>query len=165
MKPETIKSKNDWNIKSSHRANKYMLKYHNRNTRTRWEISSMLTSDIRMTSLTSFWCLYFMMSLHISHLIIMSLLLILIRKVFGRIPCYESPSTPEQNDVIALLSFRTYFIPCSSASIVNSEHAFNCQLLYFSRFYIKINSIYIFYSFLVMIYTKWNAHPIASSSK
>ena len=131
MKPETIKSKNDWNIKTSHRANKYMLKYHNRNTRTRWEISSTLTSDIRMTSLTSFWCLYFMMSLHISHLIIMSLLLILIRKVFGRIPCYESPSTPEQNDVIALLSFRTYFIPCSSASIVNSEHAFNCQLLYF----------------------------------
>ena len=38
-------------------------------------------------------------------------------------------------------------------------------ILYFSRFYIKMNSIYIFYSFLEIIYTKWNAHPIASSSK
>ena len=131
MKPETIKSKNDWNIKTSHRANKYMIKYYNRNTRTRWEISSTLTIDIRMASLTSFWCLYFMMSLHISHVIIKSLLLILIRKMFARSPCYESPPTLEQNDVIALLSFWTYFIPCSSVSIVNSEHAFNCQLLYF----------------------------------
>ena len=29
--------------------------------------------DIRMTSLTQFWCLYFMMSLHISHVIVESL--------------------------------------------------------------------------------------------
>ena len=29
--------------------------------------------DTRMTSLTPFWCLYFMMSLHISHVIVESL--------------------------------------------------------------------------------------------
>ena len=39
MKPETIKSKNE----SSHRANKFMLKDHNRNTKTMWGISLKLT--------------------------------------------------------------------------------------------------------------------------
>ena len=42
--------------------------------------------------------------LHISHIIVESLLLTLSRKIFARNPCYESPFTLEQNDVIALLS-------------------------------------------------------------
>ena len=68
-------------------------------------------------------------TLHISHVIVESLLLILSRKIFARNSCYESPSTLEQNDVIALLSLfliLNIFHPCPSASVVNFEYAFNC---------------------------------------
>ena len=73
-----ILCKNGWNLKpsnlkridikkSSHRANKYMLKDHNRNTRTRWGISLKLTiktqerhhwpcSDIFIVNFTYFTC-------------------------------------------------------------------------------------------------------------
>ena len=69
--------------------------------------------------------------LHILHIIVEleSLLLTLSRKMFARNPCYESQSTLEQNDVIALLSLfliLNVFHTCASASIVNCEHVFNC---------------------------------------
>ena len=75
-----------------------MLKDQNGNARTRWEISSKLTikTNLVLMSLLS--------TLHISHVIVGSLLLTLSRKMFARNPCYESSSTLEQNDVIALLS-------------------------------------------------------------
>ena len=39
------------------------------------------------------------------------------------------------------------------------------DISYFSRFYIKMNSSLFVYSFLERISTKWNANPLASSSK
>ena len=39
------------------------------------------------------------------------------------------------------------------------------DILYFSCIYIKMNSSFIVYPFLERISMKWNAHPIASSSK
>ena len=51
MKPETIKYKNDWNIKKVYTE---QTKDHNKNTRARCEISSNLTTDTRMTSFTFF---------------------------------------------------------------------------------------------------------------
>ena len=47
-----------------------------------------------------------LLTLYISHVIVelRSILLSLSRKMFARKPFYESPSTLEQNDVIALLS-------------------------------------------------------------
>ena len=144
-----------------------MLKYHNRNPRTTWEISSTLTIDIRMTSLTSFCCLYFMLSFYISHVIIKSLLLILIRKMFARSPCYESASTLEQKTSSFYCPFEhiSYLVLVLLSLILSMHLIASFYILYFSRFYIKMNSVYIFYSFLEIIYTKWNAHPIASSSK
>ena len=40
-----------------------------------------------------------------------------------------------------------------------------CDISFFSRFYIKMNSSLFVYSFLERISTKWNANPLASSSK
>ena len=57
MKLETAKSKNDWNIKRLHRANKYMLRVHIRKTRTRWEICSNLT--IKTPERRHWTCSYF----------------------------------------------------------------------------------------------------------
>ena len=111
-----ILSKHEWNkkssnlktieiLKSSHRANKYMPKDHNKNTRTRSEISSKLTiktperhhwarSDVFIVNFTYFtrYCTFMVYIVDLS------------RKMFARNVCYESPSTLEQNDVITLLS-------------------------------------------------------------
>ena len=111
LKPSNLKTIEVW--KSSHRAKKYMLKDHNRSTRTRWGISSKLTIK---TSERRHWPRW---TLHISHVIVEleSALLTLRRKINVRNPCYKSPSTLEQqSDIIALLSlfsilniFRTLF--------------------------------------------------------
>ena len=86
--------------------------------------------------------------------------------MFGRNPCYKSPSTLEQNDIIALLSlflilniFHTLF-QCLSMYLIAGF-----DISYFSRFQIKMNSSLIVYSFLERISTKCNANPLASSSK
>ena len=43
---------------SIHKADNYMFKVNNRNTKTRSEICSVNHKDTRATSLESFWCLY-----------------------------------------------------------------------------------------------------------
>ena len=66
-----------------------------------------------------------LLTLHIPHVIaeLESVLLTSSRKMFVRNRCYESPSTLEQNNVIALLYL--FLTPCSSASIFNFEHVFH----------------------------------------
>ena len=99
-----------------------------------------------------------LLTLHISHVIveIESVLLTLRKQMFATNPCYKSPSTLEQNDIIALLGL---FLILSKYLIAGFD------ISYFSHFWIKINSSFIVCSFLEKIFTKWNANPIASSSK
>ena len=101
LKPSDLKRIEVW--KSLHRANKYMLKDHNKSTRTRSGISSKLTIK---TSERRHWPRSLLLTLHISHVIVEleSVLLTLRKKMFVTNPCYKSPSTLEQNDIIALLS-------------------------------------------------------------
>ena len=98
QKPSNLKTIEVW--KCSHRANKYLLIDHNRSTRTRWGISSKLAIKI---SERRHWP---RLTLHISHGIVelQSAMLTLRRKIIVRNPCYKSPSTLKQSDIIALLS-------------------------------------------------------------
>ena len=103
LKPSNLKTIETQ--KSSHRTNKYMLKDHNRNKRTRWGISSKLTIK---TSERHHWArsdvfivnfIYFTRYCRVTVYIVE-----FEQEMFARKPFYESPSTLEQNDVIALLS-------------------------------------------------------------
>ena len=74
MKPETVKSKNDWNVKvhteQTNTCSKTTIETLEQGGKYKFKVKN---KDTRMTSLTPFWCLYFMMSLHISHVIVESL--------------------------------------------------------------------------------------------
>ena len=69
-----------------------MLKDHNRNTRTRWGISSKLIPE-HQNDIIDLDLMSLVPTLHISHVIVElePLLLTLSRKMFARKPCCESP--------------------------------------------------------------------------
>ena len=111
--------------------------------------------NTRMTSLTPFRCLYFMMSLHISHVIV------------------ESVVNFEQENVCQGPMLRISIYPRAERGHSSTVFIFNFQhisyivlvllLLILSTYLIA--GFDIIYSFLERVSTKWNAHPIASSSK
>ena len=75
MKPETIKSKNNWYKKKVHAeqtntCSKTTIETLEQDGKYKFKVKN---KDTRMTSLTPLWCLYFMMSLHISQVIVESL--------------------------------------------------------------------------------------------
>ena len=111
--------------------------------------------NTRMTSLTPFRCLYFLMSLHISHVIV------------------ESIVNFEQENVCQGPMLRISIYPRAERGHSSTVFIFNFQhisylvlvlLLFILSLYL-IAGFDIIYSFLERISTKWNAHPIASSSK
>ena len=78
-----ILSKNWWNLKPSNLKSIDIKKVHTEQTNTCSKTTTLETleqggkykfkvknKDIRMMSLTQFWCLYFMMSIHISHVVV-----------------------------------------------------------------------------------------------
>ena len=108
-----------------------------------------------MTSLIPFWCLYFMMPLHISHVIVESY-------------CwYWAGKCLLGAHVTNLIYPRGEWRHRSTVFIFNFEHISHLILVLL----LLILSMYLIarfgvvYSLLETISTKWNVHPIASSSK
>ena len=108
--------------------------------------------NTRMTSLTPFRCLYFMMPLHISHVIV------------------DSVVNFEQENVCQGPMLRISIYPRAELGHSSTVFIFNFQhisylvlvlLLLILSMYL-IAGFDIIYSFLEKIFTKWNAHPIAS---
>ena len=54
--------------------------------------------------------IFLLPTVHISHVIVESLLLTLTKKMFARSPCYESPSILEQNDMLVYNSIYYLYI-------------------------------------------------------
>ena len=54
--------------------------------------------------------IFLLPTVHISHVIVESLLLTLIRKMVARNPCYEFPSILEQNDMLVYNSIYCLYI-------------------------------------------------------
>ena len=75
------------------------------------------------------------------------------------------PQSRTTSSLYCLFEHISYLVLVLLSLILSMHLIASFYILYFSRFYIKMNCIYIFYSFLEMIYMKWNVHPIASSSK
>ena len=105
--------------------------------------------------MTPFWCLYFMMSLHISHVIVESLLLILSRNMFAR---------AHVTNLIYPRAERRHRSTVFTFNFEHTSHLVLVLLLLILSMYL-IAGFDIIYSFLERISTKWNAHPITSSSK
>ena len=108
-----------------------------------------------MTSLIPFWCLYFMMPLHISRVIVESY-------------CwYWAGKCLLGAHVTNLIYPRGEWRHRSTVFIFNFEHISHLILVLL----LLILSMYLIarfgvvYSLLETISTKWNVHPIASSSK
>ena len=89
---------------SSSPAIQYMVKINNRNTRTTCEAYSKWT--IKTWRRHHWLCsgVFIVNFEHISHLILLSFFLTLNRLMFAGSQCYDTLSTPEQKEVIALLS-------------------------------------------------------------
>ena len=144
-----------------------MLKFHNRNTRTRWEICPKLIikiperrylprSDVFIVNLTYF-------TRYSSVSIVDFEQVNVCQEPVLWISIY--PRAERRRSTAAFIAHISHLVLMFLLLILSMHLIGGFDVSYFSRSQIKTNPSFIVYSFLEKISTKWNAHPLASSSK